>query len=575
MFIDDAVLAVLDLGEIEARIFAEDAFFVRMLEVLPDVGRVEEGFGGDTTHQQAGTAEFRLSFDKGGFEAVLAGADGCGVAAGTTPDNNQIVWHFFYSTYDTAAGAGASKEKKLSAYSYQLSASALRADGALPFKRMKLLLILMLAGAPGFAQAGRPVPQAQRWPIASLTVEGNRSYSTAQVLAVAGLKVGQTAGKSDFEAARDRLVACGAFETVSYKFGQTPKGEGIAGVLQVAEVEQVYLVDFQDLHVSSLDLDAYLRAKDPIYSRERLPATQPVIERYRKWIEAYLASKGIEEKIAGMVAPSAEGGYSIVFRPSRPLPTVAQVTFEGNQTITQDKLREAIAGGVGAEYTEDTFRQVLNSAIRPLYEKQGFMRVAFTELRTEPAKDVNGVHVFVTVHEGLSYEMGKVSIEGATPLAPEALLKAGEFKAGEAANVDKIAEGVEKVRKAVWRAGYLDAAVRSERRIDEGKKLVNVALRVEAGAQYTMGRVTFAGLDLNGEAEMKRIWALAEGKPFNPEYPNIFLERVRQRGLFDNLGQTKADTKVNAKSHVVDVTLTFGGAPPAPAGRGRRGGRGD
>jgi outer membrane protein assembly factor BamA len=446
---------------------------------------------------------------------------------------------------------------------------------------MKLwLFILMLAGAQGFAQpaakrAAAAPSTGQKWPIASLTVEGNRTYTTAQVLAVAGLKVGQTAGKSDFEAARDRLVACGAFENVSYKFGQAANGQGMAAVLQVAEIDQVYLVDFQDLHVSSLDLDAWLRTKDPIYTRERLPATQPVLERYTKWIEQFLATKGIEEKIAGSVAPSAEGGYAIVFRPARPLPHVAQVTFDGNQVIGQDKLRQAIVGGIGAEYTEDAFRQILNAAIRPLYEKQGFMRVAFTELRTQPTKDVNGVHVFVTLHEGVSYEMGKVSIEGATPLPSETLLKAGEFKSGDAANVDKIAEGVEKIRKTVWRAGYLDVTVGSERRIDEGKKLVNVSVRVEAGPQYTMGKVSFNGLDLNGEAEMKRIWAIQEGKPFNPEYPDLFLQRVKERGLFDNLGQTKAETKVNQKSHVVDVTLNFHGAPPpAPGRKGGRGGRG-
>jgi outer membrane protein insertion porin family len=447
---------------------------------------------------------------------------------------------------------------------------------------MKLLLFtLMLAGGAGFAQpvakrGGSSSAAPQRWPIASIAVEGNRMYTTAQVLAVAGLKLGQTAGKSDFEAARDRLVACGAFENVSYRFGQSSKGEGIAATLEVAEIEQVYLVDFQDLHVSSLDLDAFLRSKDPIYTRERLPATQPVLQRYTRWIEEYLKSKGIEEKIAGTVSPSPEGGYAIVFRPARPLPKVAQVTFEGNQVISQDKLREAIAGGVGAEYTEDTFRQVLNAAIRPLYEKQGFMRVAFGEMRTEPATDVtNGVHIFVAVREGLSYEMGKVSIEGPSPIAPEALLKAGEFKSGEAANVDRIAEGVERVRKTVRRAGYLDAAVTSERRIDEGKKVVNVALRVDAGPQYTMGKVTFAGLDLEGEAEMKRIWALAEGKPYNPEYPDVFLQRVKERGLFDDLGQTKADSKVNGKTHVVDVTLTFRSAPPpGPGRRGGRGGRG-
>ena len=88
--------------------------------------------------------------------------------------------------------------------------------------------------------------------------------------------------------------------------------------------------------------------------------------------------------------------------------------------IPQNTLREAIAvSGIGAPYTEDTFRQILNLSIRPLYETRGRVRVAFPEIRTEPVKDVAGLHVFVKVDEGQSYEMGKVTIEGPTPIAPE------------------------------------------------------------------------------------------------------------------------------------------------------------
>jgi outer membrane translocation and assembly module TamA len=93
---------------------------------------------------------------------------------------------------------------------------------------------------------------------------------------------------------------------------------------------------------------------------------------------------------------------------------------------------------------------------------------------------------------------------------------------------------------------------------------------VEAGPLYTMGQLTIAGLDLNGEFEMKRIFAIKEGKPFNPEYPEAFFGSIRQQGLFDNLGDTKAATQVNHQDHTVDVTLTFGGqAPPKRGGSGR------
>jgi outer membrane protein assembly factor BamA len=339
----------------------------------------------------------------------------------------------------------------------------------------------------------------------------------------------------------------------------------------VTEVEQVYPVLFEELHVSALELQSALLAKDPLFSPEKLAATQPVLERYVTWIQEFLAAKGVPEKIAASVTPGIPGDYQIVFRPARTLPAVAQVTFEGNKVVPQNVLRESISGvGIGAPYTEDSFRQVLNAAVRPTYEARGRLRVSFPKIRTEPDKDVRGLNVFVTVDEGESYQLGKVAIDGLSPVQPDLLLKAGDFKSGDIANFERVNEGLERIRKAVRHVGYLQAAVTSERKIDDDKKVVDVAVRIEAGPQFTMAKLSLVGLDLDGEAEMKRIWSLKEGKPFNPDYPELFLKRIREEGMFDNLGETKSDFKLNERNHTADVTLTFKGADPK-RGPGRRG----
>jgi len=157
-----------------------------------------------------------------------------------------------------------------------------------------------------------------------------------------------------------------------------------------------------------------------------------------------------------------------------------------------------------------------------------------------------------------------VAIAGPSPVRPDSLVKPAEIKTGEAANFDKVNEGLEKMQKAVVRAGYLDGKVTADRVIDDAKKTVELAVHVDAGPLYIMGKLNIVGLDLNGEYEMKRIFSIKEGKPFNPEYPNAFLNDVRQQGLFDNLGDTKAATQVNRQDHTVDVTLTFGGKAPPP-----------
>ncbi len=457
---------------------------------------------------------------------------------------------------------------------------------------MKLLLMLaaLTAGA-GFAQTGgtpakKPASKAAakaapkttapaapvKWPIESLQVEGSHNYTREQVLAVAGVKVGQMAGKPEFDAARDRLVASGAFETVGYRF-EPASQEGYAAIFQVTDVQPAYPVRIEDLGPPERDIEAALAAKDPLFSTTRMPATKPVVDRYIAWIQEYLVSKGFEETVAGRVTAVGADQFAIVFRPARNLPAVAQVTFEGNQVVTQNVLREAIAGvAVGSPYTEVGFREVLNNAIRPVYEQRGRVRVAFPKIRAEPVTDVEGVHVFVTVDEGQSYTLGKVEIAGPSPVDRAVLLREGNFKTGDVANFDRVNEGLERIRKAVRHAGFLQVKVTSERKIDDAKKAVDVAVHIEPGPQYLMGKLTLVGLDLIGEAEVLRIWTLKEGKPLNPDYPDYFLNRIKEEGLFEGLGKTAADLKVDEQKHTADVTLTFAGekADQKPARRTRR-----
>ncbi len=415
-----------------------------------------------------------------------------------------------------------------------------------------------------------------KWPIVSLSVEGNHHYTREQVLALTGLKAGQLAGKQEFDAARDRLLASGFFDMVDYQFEPAANQNGEAGVFRVTESDPTYPVHFEALPVPSAELEALLHNKDPMFSAASVPPTKPVLDRYTAWIQDFLASKGSSEKVVARVdAIGTNNQLAIVFRPARNLPVVALVTFLGNQAVPENVLRDFIGGvAVGVPYTEDHFRELLDTGVRPVYEARGRMRVKFTTIRTEPATGVQGLHVFVTVEEGDSYQLAKFAIAGPCPIRPEQLIKTADVPVNQVANFDRISDGMEKMRKALVRGGYLNAQVTNERSIDDAKKTVDVAVHVDSGPLFVMGKLTIAGLDLDGEAEMRRIFSIKEGRPFNPDYPDQFLKGVHAEGLFDNLGATKADTKINDRDHSVDVTLTFSGAGPQTKQGQGRGGRG-
>src|SRR6516162_100662 len=98
MLTDDRVLALFDFGIIESGIFAMDSFLLGVDEALPNVRGLEQSLGRDATHQQTGSSQPGLPFDKRRLQSVLGGTDSRGVAARATPNDNQIVGHFFHST---------------------------------------------------------------------------------------------------------------------------------------------------------------------------------------------------------------------------------------------------------------------------------------------------------------------------------------------------------------------------------------------------------------------------------------------------------------------------------------------
>ena len=418
---------------------------------------------------------------------------------------------------------------------------------------MRWFLALLLLAPHAFAQ--------KKWPIEKIGVEGLKNYSQSQVLAAAGLKVGQVAGKEDFDAARDRLLATGVFETVGYRFAPAAGSSGYAAAFEVVEVEPVYTVRFEGLNAPEGEIAAWLRRKDPFFGA-KIPATEAILKRHAAAIEEYLPGAG---QIAGKVVADSPDQFAIVFRPAAGPPKVAEVRFQGNAVVPSTVLLNTFGGvAYGSIYSEPSFRTLLDASIRPIYEARGRIRVAFSAIQTEKAKDVEGLVVMVTVDEGESYSLGEVRIAGESPVPAKDLVKVGGFKPGDMANFDDVTAGLDLMKKRIRREGYMRVALQVDRRIDDAKKTVDLEVRPELGPRFMFGSLTLQGLDLHGEAAVKKLWALKEGKPFNSEYPDFFLEQVKQRGLFDELGATKSSLKIDEQNYVVDVTLNFRPASTGP-----------
>jgi outer membrane protein assembly factor BamA len=398
--------------------------------------------------------------------------------------------------------------------------------------------------------------QTPAFPIDSLTVEGNRSLSAGAIAEAAGLKRGDKGSSAIFDAARDRLIASGYFETVGYRFKPSATN-GYDVTFEVQEIQTLLPVRVDALGATTDEVVAWLKTKDPLFTG-RMPGTQEVLKRTAAEIEQYLETKNSPEKVAGKVVATAKDRFEIDFTPQRGLPAVAMVTFEGSKLIPAIDLRNKIAEvAFGQPFTESSFRVFLENQIRPLYEAKGYMHATFPKIVAEPSKDVTGVDVKVTIDEGVEYKLTRVAVAGKAESESARILRDAKLPKMTIANFDEVKDAAVRVQDSMKQEGYLDCRTSTESKADDEKKTVEFFIVVNTGPQYTFGTLTVNGLALDGEAAIRKLWSVRSGDPFPAKYPDYFVSRVKDDGFFDNLGDTRATPKIDREKHVVDVTLDF------------------
>ncbi len=427
--------------------------------------------------------------------------------------------------------------------------------------RARFILLLAIA-VLSFAQA--PKHQAPPGVIRSVQITGNQIYPSEDIVKALGLKPGDPASPSILEAARQKVQALDVFSTVSFRFkfdAATPSNYDV--LFTVAEDTQVLPMHFERLGAAPADILAYLKTHVQFFS-EQIPGTASIVQRYRKSVQDYL-DENVKNpvRVRANVATDEAGKLQVNFFPDAPIPTISQVDVTGNEAVDKGTiLRAANDVGIGVPLTDARIKLILEGAIRPVYAARGYPLVTFPKVETEPAKTNSGVILKVTIHEGPKFNFGPLRFRG-KGLEEDEIRTALTFKPGDPYSSDKVdAFRVELLHK-MHRKGLLDATIDPETSPDEEKHIMNVIYNVVPGEIYKFQKLDIIGLDVTAQPAIEKLWGEKPGQTFNPDYPDFFLKKVSEQGLFDNLAGTHSDYTPDAASHNVTVHLYFkGGKSP-------------
>jgi len=427
---------------------------------------------------------------------------------------------------------------------------------------------------------------AQTDVISEINVTGNRRIPSETVKARIFTHSGDIYDPAALERDFNALWNTGYFEDIRFTREQTPKGWRL--IIQVKEKPTIREINYVGLSsVSTSDvLDRFKEAKVGLSVESQYDPTK--LKKAEVAIKGLLAEHGrqfstIRTEIRQI--PPAAVGITFVIKEG-PKVKVGKIRFEGNKNVNTRVLRYAMKnlrpiGIPHSIFLENIFARTYDATkldedterVRNEYQNRGYFKVIVNEPKTQihdtghkgthipllqsgPGKAVD---ITMPIEEGDRYTLGSITFKNNKAVSNvKALRNLFPIKDGDIFSKDKVAKGLENLRKAYGEQGYINFTSVPETRFDDDKKLIFLDIDVDEGKQFYVRRIEFQGNTTTRDKVIRREIALEEGNIYNSRLWELSLLRLNQLGYFDQLkpdDPNVTDRKLDEKDGLVDLTL--------------------
>jgi outer membrane protein assembly factor BamA len=253
--------------------------------------------------------------------------------------------------------------------------------------------------------------------------------------------------------------------------------------------------------------------------------------------------------------------------PSGPEITIAEVNFSGVSEMPISD-QDQIAAFIKRESPGDTLDGVIDYAVervRAAWQDHGYFKVLVDGdarmLTSGP--DSQRIALSFEVEEGLQYRLDRITFKNNKAFRDVELLR-GLFpiKKGEVFSREKIAIGLESLRKAYGELGYVNFTSIPDTELDDVNRLASLDIDFDEGKQFHFTSINVLGLDEPSGQELLKdlpvgqVYDYRVLEEFLQKHPSIFKFTLDEAGhriqeLFDTKAGTVAVT-LDARPCAVD-----------------------
>jgi outer membrane protein insertion porin family len=417
-------------------------------------------------------------------------------------------------------------------------------------------------------------------------VHGNRRIPADTVKARIFSKVGDVYDTAAIERDFNALWNTGYFEDIRFEREQNAKGWIIH--IYLKERPTIREINYTGLNaVSTSDvLDRFKERKVGLSVENQYDPTK--IKKAEVTLKQLLSEHGrqfatIRTEVRPI--PPAAVGITFVVREG-PKVKVGRIRFRGNKHVNDRTLRAAMKnlkpiGIPRSIFLENLFAKTYDATkleedterVRAEFQNRGYFKVLVDDPKTEihdtghtgfhiPGLQPGlgkSVDITMPIEEGERYHLGSITFKNNKAIPNQAALRSlFPMKDGDIFSREKIAKGLENLRKAYGEAGYINFTSVPDTKFDDEKKTVNMEVDVDEGKQFYVRRIEFQGNTTTRDKVIRREVALEEGQIYNSRYWELSLLRLNQLGYFDQLKPDDNNTTerhLDEKAGTVDLTL--------------------
>ena len=379
-----------------------------------------------------------------------------------------------------------------------------------------LACLLWLVAARAFSTRAQ-APDNQTATLREVHADGQKTLSEEQVVALTGLVLGSQVGRTDLQAAADRLVATGLFKKVSYDF-QTR-----TGVLASYHVEEITRVPayFDNIPwFADSELADAIRKKLPFYDGT-LPEGGAAVDTASDAIKELLAARGLQVSLEHTLIGSPVGDGNVQqFHVEGSSLKIASLEFSDAALLNSKIVQQHLPEVVGKPYSRMTIDLFLIEAIRPQYLQQGHLHVKLgpPEIRLSgpPGQKLpEQIPVYVPIAAGAIYHWKGAQFSGNKAVSEFTLNALIGLKPGDLADGMKIEAGWENIEEEFGHHGFLEAKLNPVAAYDESDHSVSYAVAIQENQQYRYRKMILTGLSPTAERKLLAAWPIAAGDLFD------------------------------------------------------------